>query len=327
MTERTLAHQLIRYVEATTDAVRHHGVGGESSTTRHPQPPSTARLQAALDAKATCRQAGEGHLDPDNSEMIMLAPLDDEPHPGRSRLLLAAAVIAVAAIAGLLLAATRSDDDSLPADQPAQLPTTHPARSIPLTGAEDDPAAQDAFAIVQNAFAAYNSGDMRTWATRRDGVTAVVHDFTDEAARGGRLDVDSCEYKGLGAWRTGEFPLLSGHGFVCEVTHTDRFLHAAGIELEARYGWIVAEDLSQSVAGSTEDFRPAGLLMSRFRNWLEANLPEVAASIQYGRAFPLAASVPIATTYIEEFVADSDFYPLTGPVPPASNSSPLEPAE
>ena len=191
-----------------------------------------------------------------------------------------------------------------------------PGTVIPLDGADGDLAGTEAFTIVESAFDAYNAGDMDTWAFWREGGLASGADFAFDLATDSRLDVERCDYRGLGDWDLNGS--VTGHGFDCEGTLSNEFLRAAGLELEMTYNWVVAEDLQSSVAGSNEDFRLAEGMMQEYRDWLAANLPAVESSITYDSSgIPIAEDVPMAVEHIDEFVADSDVYPLPAPVPPA----------
>lgn len=172
-----------------------------------------------------------------------------------------------------------------------------------------------ALAIVESAFAAYNSGDMDTWILWREGGRGSGADAAYQLAAGSRLNVEQCTYRGYGVWQAGS--PMTGHGFDCAVTGTDRILEAAGIELEMTYNWIIGESPGWSIGGSNEDYRFVKAFMAEYRAWLETTHPDVAATIQtvdFPELLP-PESVPTALEYIDDFVAQSDVYPLTEPVP------------
>ena len=207
-------------------------------------------------------------------------------------------------LAGLLVLSACGDDGS-----------TGPTPTIPLSGAEDDSGAQEAFATVESAFAAFNSGDMDTWALWREGGQGSAADFDFDVATGSRLAVERCSYRGLAEWDM-EVP-LTGHGFDCAATRTDDILGAAGIELEMTYVWVIGAAPDSSQGGSNEDFEAANAFLRDFRDWLAASHPDVEAGIEFDGDTPTAASVPTVIEYVDEFVAQSDSYPLTEPVPEA----------
>lgn len=174
----------------------------------------------------------------------------------------------------------------------------------------------EALAVVASAFAAFNSGDMETWFLWREGGQAEPGDGDYELAVQSRIDVQECVHRGYGEWIMDN--LMTGHAFDCPATQTDLFLEAAGIVLQMNYEWVIGEDPESSLAGSNEDFVVAEVLMAGYRAWLADAYPEVEASIDYepDSPYPLPESVSTALQYIDEFVAQSDFYPLTEPVPP-----------
>jgi hypothetical protein len=74
------------------------------------------------------------------SEVIMLAPERNEPSTTSHRwMMVAAAVAALALVGGLILAATRTDEDPVPADQPEPtLPAAEPETEAPTTALGGD---------------------------------------------------------------------------------------------------------------------------------------------------------------------------------------------
>lgn len=111
-------------------------------------------------------------------------------------------------------------------------------------------------------------------------------------------------------------PML-GHGFECAATQTDRLLEAAGIELEMTYNWVIGDDPESSLAGSNEDWGVLLEFLQGYHDWLADTHPDVAANVDYEwrNVVPAAESVPTALEYVDEFVNQSDQYPLTVPVP------------
>ena len=181
----------------------------------------------------------------------------------------------------------------------------------------------EALATVESAFAAYNTGDMDTWILWREGGSGFASDVAYEVAAGSRLHAEECTYRGFGEWQVDG--ALTGHGFDCAVTQSDRILEAAGIELAMTYNWVIGEGPESSLGGSNEDFGFVEAFMGEFRAWMEANHAEVAAATQYesGSDRPAPGSVSTVLEYIDEFVAQSDAYPLTTPVPAGEYGGPL----
>ena len=66
--------------------------------------------------------------------------------------------------------------------------------------------------------------------------------------------------------------------------------------------------------------------MGEFIKWFEVTHPDAEATIQYVSETEVTAeSLPILLQYVDEFVAQSDAYPLTEPVPePPGFGGPLE---
>lgn len=240
-------------------------------------------------------------------------------HGGRLPGVLIALIVVLAACASS--EGAESPTPTLPGTSTTATTATDATTVAGMTEAE-------ANALVESLFAAYNAGDMDTWFLWRESGTGspAVSDYL--LAVGSSIDVEQCTYRGVGVWQV-DGP-DTGHGFDCEVTQTDDLLNAAGIALEMTYNWVIGADPESSQGGSNEDFRFVTEFMSEYRDWLAANHPEVEADLQYGPGiglglpvYPLPASVPTALDYIDEFVAESDVYPLTGPVPAGDYGGPL----
>jgi len=261
-------------------------------------------------------------------ERRAMTPADDPMRSRRLATRLAVAAAIVLLVVGAVVIGAENDSTIRTFDQPATsvddeqftslLPA--PTTAIPLVGADDDPAAQAAFAVVELAFAAHNAGDMEIWAFWRDRGGSAV-DYAYDVAAESRLEVTGCTYRGLGEWLMDE--PVRGHGFDCETTLDDLFFRSAGVEFSGTYNWVVAEDLTWSWAGSSEDPEVMAQVMRDYRDWLEVAYPDVESGItwaprfpRFPAGFPLPDSIPAAVEYIDEFVADSDVYPLTSPVPP-----------
>ncbi len=258
-------------------------------------------------------------------------------HPRRrSRLLVAAA-----AFAGVLLVlgvvALVAGGGAEPANPPATTaatttaaptttvaPTTTAAPTTTSAPTTTVPSLSEAEAreIVDSAFAAFNAGDFDTWllwrergATPDPGSNTVQYILAVET----RIEVQDCTYRGFSEFRLDERTL--GHGFDCATTMTDRLLEAAGIELQAIYNWVIGTDPESSQGGSNEDGDVEGEFYDAYHTWLVANHPDVAASMYVvggdDEGDILAASVPALLELVDEFVVQSDAYPLTEPVPPA----------
>ena len=220
----------------------------------------------------------------------------------------AAVVVLVVGFGSWAVFGGPTDDEPVIAPGPVE-------EAIPLIGADGDTAAQEAFASVQAAFAAHNSGDLDTWYQWREGdPEGTEHEFEYELAVGGMLTVEQCTYRGFQEWRIAG-TRLTGHGFDCAAAYTDRLFEPAGIRLEMTYNWVIGEDPWSSLGTSNEFGGIPDRFASQFRDWLAATHPEVAATIEYADEDLAPGSVPTALEYIDEFVAQSVAYPLTVSVP------------
>ena len=200
--------------------------------------------------------------------------------------------------------------------------------TIPLYGAEGNVDAEEAFTTVSSAFAAYNAGDMDTWALWREGGAATAADYAYELAAGSRIDVEQCTYRGFQEWPMDDL-LMIGHGFDCVGTQTDKLLSAAGVELETTHNWVIGADPASSLGASNEDPYFYLGFIGEFRDWLATSYPDVELSFDYAIPNPSLAyltpeSVPTALEYIDEFVDQSDEYPLTEPVPAPHYGPPVD---
>lgn len=228
----------------------------------------------------------------------------------------AAGLIAVA-IVGVALAARDTDDPDPPVvTEPAVTPTTSPTSpSIELRGAEGNPEAVEAFDTVTAAFEAFNAGDGPTDGDENErGYVAAAH------AAGARYDVSHCDYDGLierepGLSRLGTVPAVAGHQFTCVATMTDAFTTAAGIDFEEESTWLVADGIVIDAVSSYDSRTVLRTFMRNFGSWLEATYPEVGFPITANRLhfyhYPVAADVPLALEYVDEFVAADDRWPIS----------------
>ena len=227
--------------------------------------------------------------------------------PGRNRRFLVAGAVAVAVVMVVVIAAAfiGPTDDSAP-----------DVGGPPTTGPSEAEARQN----IDQAFAAFNAGDLQTWYEWRELGPVEVDDLEYAQAAAGRFDVGACTYRGASDWLN-DFGVVSGQGFECPVTYTDDLIGAAGIELEMTYTWIIGAGPISSVAGSNEDGEAWNRFFRQFRDWLAVAHPEVEAAMEFDGSEPLPASVATALAYVDEFVAQSDVYPLAEPVPERGENS------
>lgn len=220
--------------------------------------------------------------------------------PGNVLALVGGVAIAVVAVG---LVATMSNDDS-----------------ISLAGASDDPAATAAFAAVEDAYLAFNSGDSN-WVEIRDSGSAydsfrhqerveehLLTLFAASHAADARIDVHGCTSHGLASWpEVADDGPVFGHKFTCNAVRTDSFHGGTGMQLNEPFVWVVSdgEIIAVTSEGDLDDWFG---LTDQFYFWLADAHPSVASEMtfvewQAKRAFPSIESLPIALEYVDEFVA------------------------
>jgi hypothetical protein len=189
--------------------------------------------------------------------------------------------------------------------------------SIPLSGADGDPEAVEAFRVVEAAYVLFNTGD-EAWMEVRDrgGSHSAGDEYTpDEGTVGyfdGRqaadahLDISGCESHGSGEWADiADDGAVAGYYFTCTTVESNAFHGASNIELAEVYGWVV-EDGEVVAVSSEGDFDEWFDYPEWFNAWVLIERPELASEIEYvfwgaTRAFPTADSVPTVLEYVEEF--------------------------
>lgn len=200
---------------------------------------------------------------------------------------------------------------------------------IPLEGAEDHPGAAEAFSAVEAAYALFSAGDP-AWGEIRGrgsdyGSTPEEVEANKEAERGfwmtvmaasARYDVSSCVAQGSGEWNIADpgIPTPTGHSFVCEVTETNPLLDIAGASLSFTTHWVVDDSGVVAAAGGPET-GDGNVFLSRFTGWLASTHPEATTALSalrdaeyFGLGDPETRSEIL--DYAEEFVAQTDVYPL-----------------
>lgn len=227
--------------------------------------------------------------------------------PGKALALVGGIAIAVIAVG---LVATMNNDDS-----------------ISLAGASDDPAATAAFAAVEDAYLAFNSGDSR-WVEIRNSGSAydsvryqeLVEEhllalYAASHAADARIDVRGCTSHGLASWpEVADDGPVFGHKFTCNAVRTDSFHGGAGMQLDEPFVWVVSDGEIIAVTSEGDSdarFGPANHqlgLTDQFYFWLADAHPRVASEMTFVewqaiRVFPSIESLPIALEYVDEFVA------------------------
>jgi hypothetical protein len=194
------------------------------------------------------------------------------------------------------------------------------SQSVPLSGAEGDAEALEAFAAVEAAYVMFNNGD-EAWMEVRDRGSAspsaadeyvpdegTVGYFRGTQAADAHLDISGCESHGSGEWSDiADDGTVTGYYFTCTTVESNAFHGASDIEFAEMYNWVVAD--GEVVAVSSEgDFDEWFDYPEWFNAWVLIEHPELASEIEYvwwgsTRAFPTADSIPTVLEYVEEFAA------------------------
>jgi hypothetical protein len=198
--------------------------------------------------------------------------------------------------------------------------------SVPLAGADDASEATEAFKAVEAAYLAFNTGDP-AWVEVRlrgsffesqedeDGLLSdQLALWPDYQAANPHLEVSGCASQGHGEWPDivdEGVPAPTGYYFICEATKTDSLYDVAGVQLSETHHWVVDDGEVVAVKGSGGGTEPDAFL-DAFQSWLWQTHPEVAGELVPFFSNPEhdPGSIPTALEYVEEFVAQSDTYPL-----------------
>ncbi len=231
-----------------------------------------------------------------------------EQTPRRSNMpwLVAAIVVLVLAVGVVVLNQTKT---SPVAGVPA----------IPLEGADDHPGAAEAFIAVEAAYALLNTGDPAFAEIRVEEVEIAGYQ-TYLARVEPRIDVSGCQARGAGEW-PGEWSGVSdtgpvaGHLFVCEGMETNALAAIAGLAAPSTLHWVVDDGavvaVSEVGGGASVD---GDAFNDAFEDWLGTAHPEASGLARLFNDGDLADEEAKADllAYAEEFVAQSDVYPLEG---------------
>lgn len=201
---------------------------------------------------------------------------------------------------------------------------------IPLEGADDHPGAAEAFSAVEEAYHLLNTGDPRWIEIRGRGSNygtpdeeeankeAVGQFWTALMTADPHYNVSVCVSNGSGEWDIADpgVPTPVGHYFVCEATYTDALLKVAGVHPSEEFHWVVGDEGIMAVR-STWETEDDVVFVDAFKEWLTSNHPEEATELSdlldapgFGFADPQVKSQILG--YAEDFVAESEVYPLEG---------------
>lgn len=253
-------------------------------------------------------------------ELRFSAPTKPLEHNGVQRvnpqrgLLIAAAVFAAVVIAGgAFLALTQSWQS-----EPVSTTTT-----IPLVGAENDPAARSAFLPVEAAYAAHAISDHEAWFQAlfppdlRQSSTWWADAYATYALANDRFDSVQCTSHGFGDWPgiSAEEPffeddeIATGFRFECILNETNAFHNAADITVAQVHDWVVKDgSIVAGVVGG--DFETPDSFNQDFRNWLFNNHYDVFTRYEtLPWLFPSGSSLGTALEYVNQFVEESPTWP------------------
>ncbi len=263
-------------------------------------------------------------LEQRSREMTQLETQERQDAPRRSntRWMVAAIVVLVIGVAVVLF---NQINTPTVVDSP---------NSIPLEGSEDHPGAAEAFTAVEDAYAMFNRGDPAWIEIRMRGSdfggTAEEEGANREVERAfwravlaadTHDKVSGCIAHGSGDWQTvvdAGVPTPIGFYFTCETTQTNSLLGVAGVASTFTYHFVVDDSGIVAVNTSGESERDVNAFIDAFGEWLTATYPDaeprlVAAVDQIGYGFAHPETKSLTIEYAEEFVAQSDDYPLDSP--------------
>jgi hypothetical protein len=202
---------------------------------------------------------------------------------------------------------------------------------IPLEGAENHPGAAEAFIAVEDAYTMFNAGDQAWIDIRMRGSNygATVEDRAankevDKAFWRAVLAADThdkvsgCISNGSGDWQavvdTG-VPTPTGFYFTCATAQTNSLLDVAGVASTFTYHFVVDDSGVVAMNKSGESDQDVEAFIDAFGEWLIETYPQttpelLAAVDQTGFGFAEPETQTLAIQYAEEFVAQSDRYPI-----------------
>jgi len=218
--------------------------------------------------------------------------------PTRPWWAVAAAAAVVLALVGIGIGALADGDDER-------------VDVAPVADDEGAAAADDGVdAVLDRFIAAVNDRD-----------EAAMVEFMDGGFINGHL-VDPGYLAAGDTWtRTGPCRPTSTEGeFACPVRREDDFHGAAGLSLELELAAVVGESglLDKLMSRSADPYADYVAFRSAFRDWVEANHPDSAIRFYPGQPqgsadtadLPEGGSMPAALELVDDFVAQSDAYPV-----------------
>jgi len=186
---------------------------------------------------------------------------------------------------------------------------------IPLEGADDHPGAAEAFTAVEAAYAMLNTGDPAFAEIRVEEVEIAGYQ-TYLARVEPRIDVSGCQARGSGEWSgVSDIGPVAGHFFICEGMETNVLAAIAGLAAPSTLHWVVDDGAVVAVSDvGGGAFVGGDAFNDAFEDWLGTAHPEASGLAQLFSDGDLVDEEAKADllAYAEEFVAQSDVYPLEG---------------
>lgn len=224
---------------------------------------------------------------------------------------LVAVAVAAAIVAAVLLLWPGGDGEVVPIDQPSD--------DVPIVGEGDEPLPTEPVAVVEAAIEAFEAGDLDRLAELSEneiggwllGPPELVAGKAEANAR----------FVGDGSCAQGDDPTT----VVCRGTETNDYWGAAGLDRTGTLIVVVVDGTITEVVFQSQDDDELVLYGERFLEWFMVSHPGVYASLPsyegeaaggHRIAFstsgvPIAGAMSTALTYVDEFVAQSDLYPIT----------------
>lgn len=197
----------------------------------------------------------------------------------------------------------------------ATLPPAGPVDVEPA-GADGNAEANEAFAVVVEAFEAFNRGDALAWLAAAEAPEPPPTDLDDPEAEyvaaahaaGARFEVLSCSYDGVR-----EVGSVMGHRFTCQTKFVDAFTNAAGLNYAKEFEWTVADgqmvDADSSEAPNYADLTALRTFVGHLRSWMRTEHPDISFTMIRFYNYPLASEVPDVLPLLDEYVESSDVFP------------------
>ena len=217
---------------------------------------------------------------------------------------LSAAAVAVAVVV-VRVAVSNADTDALPAD-------------IELRGADGNDDAVAAFAAVNAAYDAFNSGDGIAWALSAAPQPAVETDalraFDSYMAAGAHYSVEHCDYIGFDTYEVEDNwgdPSVETHRFDCDATMTDALTTASGIDLQEETRWLVDRGRVVDSVSTAPNERALRRFAFGFTSWIAREHPGLISQHLTYTSYPNAKDMPAAIELLDDYIASDDRSPET----------------